>query len=184
METFPLEPDDAFELLPVEDEDVDVDEDLDAAVASALDDPFEIEPVSDPPVPLGRTWKFDWDLGRFRRHGERPAEARGEEALHEWLLGAAHTARGAHPIFSDEYGTDAPDAPIGANAADVEEALSDYEERLREAWTQHDRVSDVVDLKISFDPTGDVVILEDVVVVLDEDERFRFGPLALGTVPE
>lgn len=184
METFPLEPDDAFELVPVDDEDLAVEDDVEAAAASALDDPFEAEAVAVAPMPLGKTWDFDWDRGRFRRHGRAPAEARGEASLIQWLTAAAHTARGAHPIFSDEYGTDRPDSPVGENAMMVEDALSDYEERLREAWTQHDRVSDVIDLKASFDPIDDVVVISDVVVVLDEDERVRFGPLALGTVPE
>ncbi len=185
METFPLEPDEGFELLPSEEEeDVSPDEALEAAVSSALDDPFDAEIVADPPIPLGRTWKFDRVAGRFHRSGRSPVEVRGEEALQEWLIAAASTARGAHPIFSDSYGRNRPNEPVGRGGMEVNEFLSDLEEELRETWTQHDRVSDVVNLRADFNPSTGEVVLYEVEVVTDEDERIRFGPLALGSVPE
>lgn len=180
MEAFPLGPEEGFELIP-EDDEVTPEEDLAAAAAAAVEDPFELTDVLDPPVPLGRSWGFDFEAGRFRRYGGAPAEVVRESALYVWLLAAAHTAPEAHPIFPEEFGLERPYDPLGD--IEVADALSDYEERLREAWTQHDRVSDVIDLELRYVPEEETLYIDNVVVVLDEQDRVRFGPLVVSTVP-
>ena len=182
METFPLGPEEGFELVPQDDEELSPEEDLAAAAEAAVEDPFELEDLTEAPVPLGRTWAFDFERGRFLRYGGSPAAVTRESALTVWLLAAAYTAVGAHPIFPEEFGLERPYDPVGE--LDVTEAKSDLEERLREAWTQHDRVSDVVDLEVSFSPADDVFYIDTVSVILDEDDRVRFGPLVISTVPE
>lgn len=71
---------DDFTLLPLDDLGSTPDEDLAAAAASALEQfPEPAEPV--PPVPFGRTPLFDFDKGRFRRHGD-PIVTTGEIDLY------------------------------------------------------------------------------------------------------
>jgi hypothetical protein len=175
-------PDEGLELVPTDERESTPEEDLDAAAQAALEDPFTEDEEDAAPLPYGRTWSFDYARQRFVRNGGRPAEAREQASLIEWCSLAIRTARGAHPIFTDDYGMERPDDPVG----DVEagEAISDYEERIREALTQHDRVTDVQDLEADYDPATGVLTVSDFLVVTDEEEPVRFGALTLATVPE
>jgi hypothetical protein len=184
MEGFPATPDEGFTLVPTDDVEVSEEAALVAAERDALDDPFAREDPSPPAIPLGKTWEFDFERGRFKRHGGAPAVVRGEHALHQWLLAAAATAPGAHPVFSPEFGMEQWWSPVGEDTEEAADALSSFEDRFAEAWTQHDRVSDVSDLEGSYDPTEGILYITDVVVVVDESERLRLGPLAITTIAE
>lgn len=177
-------PDEGFELTPVEELEVSPEEDLDAAAAAATEDPFEAEAVEDAPEPYGRSWEFDFEAGRFKRYGGAPAEVYAERSLAMWCLMALHTAVDAHDIFSPEFGTDRPLEPIGSTGADAEEAVGDWEAKIREALTVHDRITDVQDFDADYDPAVGVLTISSFTVVTDEDERVRFGALQLSTVPE
>lgn len=173
-----------FELLPVDDEVIDADTDLDAAERSALEAALERLDAPDelPPVPFGRTWSFDFVRGRFNRRGSAPAEVRGLGAVEQWCLMAAHTARYAHGVFSDEFGMERPDSVIGQ--VDVRDEAEDYGERLREALLVHDRITDVDRYSATYDPEEGVLLIEGFRVVTDGGEALSFGPLALDTFPE
>lgn len=162
---------DGFELLPADDAEPSADDVLDAAAESALEGPDA--PVTvDPPVPFGRTWLFNYDTGRFVRHGGSPAEVRGRASLAVWAGMAIRAARFAHPIFSDEFGMDRPESPIGEVVSLVEEA-SDWGERVRDALTVHDRVSSVDNVDIRYLPSEEMIYVHDLQVVTDEDDLER-----------
>lgn len=180
METFP-DAEAGFELVPPEDEEFTPEEDLDAAEAAALEDPFVVDEVGDAAVPYGRSWAFDFQARRMIRRGGSPAEVRGEAALHVWMLTCIHTQVGAHPILPDDFGVERPRYPVGE--VDAREAVTDWEVKLREALTVHDRISDVTDFEATYDPAEGVLYIQDFAVVTDEGDRLRFGPLTLATVP-
>ena len=175
-------PDPGLELLPAEELEMTPEEDLDAAASAALEDPFQVDEEEETPIPYGVTWSFDYVRERFVVAGDAPAEVRGLSALMEWCSLCVRVARGAHPIFTDDYGMEDPDDPLGEISA--AEMISDYEERLREALTQHDRVTDVQDLEADYDPAEGIVYVRDFAVVTDEDETLRYGALTLATVPD
>lgn len=168
-----------FTLLPADDEGIPPAQDADAATASALEDPLAVAEDPEPPVPFGRTYPFDYERRRMVRRGGAPVEVTGLTALREWLLAAAYTARGAHPIYSGEFGVTRPDWPIGE--VDVDERVADYEDALREAWLVHDRVAAVENFSADFDPTTEVLTFS-VDVVTDEDERVTFRDVVVPTV--
>lgn len=169
---------DEFELLPPDDA-VSPDDALAAAAAGALADPdVPIEVVVDPPEPFGRTPAFDFEAGRFIRRGGAPAWVTGFEALEQWCLMAANSARGAHRIFSDEFGTDNLNAALGTTGPEAVEAADDALQALREAWLVHDRIAEV-EGDAEFDPVAGVVLFTSLYVVTDEDAVLPFPDLRL-----
>lgn len=155
-----------LELLPEEDV-VSPEEDVEAAVASALAPDFVSLP-GQIPTPLGRTWRFDWSSGRFFRRGSSPAEARGPDALIEWCQMALHSGRFAHAFFGDDFGVEDAEDPIGSPAT-----AENKEEQIRRAFLQHDRIAAVDNVQIVGDPaTGDIQVryLE---VITDDDDRIE-----------
>lgn len=167
------------ELLPADDDAVDPTTALEAAVASSVDDPTA-EVVEDPPEPFGMSWAFDWSTGRFIRQGDSPAEVRDHDALREWCLAAAHCARFAHAVFSDDFGMERPDDIIGE--LEVAELISDYEQRLREALLVHDRVAGVENFDADWDPATGILTINSFDVLTDEeDDTLSLAGLQLDT---
>lgn len=166
-----------FTFLPTDDDDVTPDADLDAAEQSALEDALDVADTTAAPVPFGRTWFFDWALGRFRRHGLAPAETRGEGALRQWVEMVFHSAWMGHAVFSPEFGVERPDSAIGMVGMDALVEASDWAARFREALLVHDRIAEVDGL--------DVQLLDDAIycgpfeVITDEDDRVVVGPITL-----
>lgn len=174
-----------FELLPVDDEGTTPEEDLAAAERSALEDALEglDDPADEvPPEPFGRSWAFDFERGRFRRQGEAPGEVRGLVALEQWCQVAIRTARYAHAVFTDAFGMERPASAIGQ--VDVRDEVADYGDRLRAALLVHDRITDVVDYRASYDPEEGLLLVESFTVVTDGGEGLSFGPVRLDTFPD
>lgn len=156
---------------------LDADAQLEAAADSALDDPYgEVAPEA-PPVPFGRTWRFDFERQRFERLGTAPAEVAGYESLEQWLLTAASTAIGVHAAVDPEFGIEAPNGLIGH--ADPTEMVPDWIDGLRDAWMMHDRVVDVDPIEVSYDSTDGTVYIERIEVVTDEGESIVFADIPI-----
>ena len=171
--------DPGFTMVPADTADfVTADDELDAAEAALLEDRFALEGEGPAPVPFGRTWAFDWSAGRFHRVQASPIEVRGEAALREWLQASLHIAAGAHPILPETIGMEAPNDYLGS--VDPTEALADFEQRLVEAWTQHDRVVEVTDVELLHDPRQGIIFMTSATVVTDQDESIELQDLVIG----
>jgi hypothetical protein len=169
-----------FELLPVAaGEALDADTALDAAEASVLDDPLRTTEPEDPPIPYGRTPAFDFASGRFIRVGDGATPwVSGRDALRQWFGAMLATGRGACPIFSDEFGIENPDDYIGGVDPDPE--LATLEDRLREGVQGHDRIEDIDDFEVSYDPSEGVITLLDLTIITDEQEAVVVGSFDVG----
>lgn len=168
-----------FELLPQHDDDaLTPEQELDAAEAAAIEPPLseEVPEEEDVPDPPGRSWAFDHDRRRMVRSGSSPAETRGLDTLAQRCLMAVHTARFAHPVFSDEFGMESPDDLRGETVE--AEDVADWEERLREALLAVEGVSEVEFDLVEYDrDTGDV--LTSFTVTSDDGATLPFDDLAL-----
>lgn len=173
-----------FELVPPNDDVLSPEDDLNAAAASALDDPtVPVVVDGDAPEPFGVSWLFDWSTGRFLRHGQSPARVSGTDALIQWCMMALNSARYAHPVFSDEFGIEKPLDGLGSAGALAEEFASDWGRKTREALLVHDRIVDV-SVTPKYDPVEGVVVVDDLVVVTDEDVELPFPDLRIALTPE
>lgn len=143
-------------------------DDLAAAVAGALATPQSTLPVTPAtPQPFGNSWEFDFEAGQFVRTGSSPKAAAEFAALEQWCLMAIFSARFAHPVFSDDFGMEEPDALMGEFA--IGEALADWQQHLVEALLVHDRVTSIEDLDLSWDPSTGVLTINAMTVVTDEE---------------
>lgn len=165
--------DSAFELLPPDGADMAADEALEAALGG------EIAPAaSDEPAPIGRSWAFDFGEGQFARGGgQSPIVVTGEGSLRMWVLKALHTARLAHPIYTDQYGVELPFDLIGGRV--TPEAIGRYAAAITDALLVHDRISAVEDFAFSHDPDGDGLEVG-FAVVLDGGARVDIDAIPLG----
>lgn len=166
MSDIPGADDLGMELIPADDAEVTADEELAVAVESALAPEFEPIPTAQP-TPLGSTWLFDFEAGRFVMRGADAARVTGAEALAVWCQTAIHTARYAHGIFSDQFGMERAGDPIGE--AHVAPLIRDYEDRLRRALTVHERIADVTDFEADYDPATGILTIHQFDVVLDDE---------------
>lgn len=169
---------DDFALLPADDPQSSPQDDLDAAIEGALaagDDPVPV--ADDPPAPYGRSWKFDRTTGQFVRLGQSPAEVSGLDALAEWCVMALQSARYAHPVFSDEFGMEAPDSIIGALAEG--EVVADWQAAVVDALLVHDRITSVENISLRWEPTEGVLYLDSLDVITDEDQTVTVSDVTL-----
>lgn len=166
-----------FRLLPPDDLPVTPGDQVDAAAAALLDDPYAVPQRQGAPVPFGRTWRFDFDAGRMERAGGGPRVVSGHDALIEWCQMALRTARYAHAVFSDRFGMERPDGPLGL--ADPTEEASDYAARLTDALVAHERITAVEDVEVFIDREEGAIIIDRFVVVTDEG-RVGFGDITIG----
>jgi hypothetical protein len=154
-------------------------DDLEAASASVLEATNgAVLAVSAPPEPFGRTPKFDFEKGRMVMQGSDPVFVTGHDALIQWLEMAARTARYAHPVVSGRFGTETPDSVLG-EAVNVVEAASDYGARLRDAFMQHDRITAVGELEVTYDPRTGVVDLGTFEIITDEGTRIPVDSMSI-----
>lgn len=160
---------DEYELVPPDDEAPTPEDQLDAAELSALDDPLGIPEEPEPPIPFGRSWKFDRERRRFQRAGSAPLEVRGTDALQEWLMNAWTTSAGAHDILPEDFGLNDANAWLGW--ADPRETLVDLQEDFTGAAQQHDRVVDLDDdLEVDWDPSTGIISINNLTVITDQEE--------------
>lgn len=173
------------ELLP-QDDPVSPEDDLKAAVDSALDESEADPPEEQPPIPFGVSWAFDWTANppRFKRHGGAPAEVRGLDALREWLEMSRRVARGAHPVFSPDFGMDGPEDWM--SEVDVVEAASDYGAKLVDAWVNstHERVVAVEDFDAHFEDDAETIFIDSLNVYTDNDQRIGLGDTPAPLYPD
>lgn len=151
-----------------------------AAADGALSEPTTAADTA--PVAFGAEWEFDFALRRFVRGDDgAPRVVRGLEGLRTWLGMATHTARGAHPVFTGEFGMDKPTKALGYAGADAKEYASDYGEQLRQAALVHERVTGISSFDGFYDPdAGLVKATWD--LTTDADQSLRFEDLTLGSV--
>lgn len=161
-----------FELLPADDPGSTPEQDLEAAIASALS-PDYVSLVGEGPVPIGYTWLFDYEAGRHVMRGQAPVRATGIDNIKTWALGVTRTARWAHGVFSDAFGMEEPDAMVGL--ANPRPALRAYEDALRRALLVHDRITDLVDFEADWDPASGIVTISNFTVTLDDEARLSLG---------
>lgn len=167
-----------LELLPPTDAAVTPEQDLSAAIASVLADPLDPREITDDaPQPLGRSWRFDYDAGRFVRAGAGPAAVSGADALVEWATTALHTARFAHPIYSEAFGRDRPNALIGEGVGDEQEA--DLGVGIRNTLLVHDRIAAVEIGSIAFDPIAGILTISGLTIFTDEDDELNLDTLGV-----
>jgi len=164
-----------LELIPASQAEViDADTALDAAEASALDDPLATTPIEPPAIPFGRTAPFDYTTGRFVRFSDGAIPwVSGKAALREWVYAALQTGRGGSPLFDDQFGFERLNDIIGS--ADPSEQMATLEGRLRDCVTVHERVQDIDDYKAEHDPVRGVVEIEDLTIITDEAEAVLLG---------
>lgn len=167
-----------FTLLPADDPQTTPDEQVAAAIAGALAVPSSQTPVAPPaPQPLGRSWRFDFEVGQFVRAGASPANTTGFGALEQWCLMAIKSARYAHAVFSDEFGMEDPDSTMGHFAEG--EILIDWQQHLIEALMVHDRITSVENFDLSWDAASGVLTINNFDVVTDEDQTVSISDVTL-----
>lgn len=167
-----------FALLPADDPQSSPDDDLAAAVSGALALPDQITPIDPTPAaPFGISWRFDWQRGQFIRVGQSPAQTAGFDSLAEWCLMAVHSARYAHPVFSDDFGMEEPESVIGEFAEG--EALSDWQRAIVEALMVHDRITSVENFELDWDPSQGILTILSMDVVTDEDQTVTVSDVTL-----
>jgi Protein of unknown function (DUF2634) len=168
-----------FELLPTDDEGLSPADELSAAVAGAVAEPDAIVPqAEEAPEPFGRTWVFDFERGQFVRSGGSPAPTAGFGAVQQWVLMVAHSARYAHSVFSDQFGMEGPDSPMGELSS--AEIVADYEQHLREGVLVHERITALDKFTASVDETSGVLTIAYFEIVTDEEEVISFSDITLG----
>lgn len=113
--------------------------------------------VQEDPPPLGRSWAYDFVNAQFvmapGAHG--PLTIRGISTLEQWVEKCLRTARGAFPIYSDDFGIDLPRDFYGGVVSQFPDDL--FEERVTDALTKHPRIVDVTDFAFDFDPDEEYV---------------------------
>jgi hypothetical protein len=142
-------PEDAVEtddLFPDEEE-VDVDDLLalsDDAIEN-IDADEDIEIVDAEPLPLGRSWAYDFQAGEFVRDGKAPATLRGDGNLIGWIEKCLRTAQGSAVALPPEFGLA---RPLGDYiGGDPDEAVQ-LETDIVDALTFHPNIQAVEDVEI------------------------------------
>jgi hypothetical protein len=168
-----------FELVPPTDDELSPEYDLAAAAAGALDDGLSPVPDDEPPgEPTGYSWAFDWSAGRFARQGSSPARVSGLDAVAERCMMALNSARYAHPVFSDEFGTEQPQRGIGTTGQEAREAADDWTVAVRDALLVIDEVTDV-HVSPEYDPIEGAIFLRDLSVTTNEDVVLPFPDIRI-----
>jgi Protein of unknown function (DUF2634) len=146
-------------LLPIQEQPLPAD-DAFRRFEEALDqrpDSDDLVVTQEPPLPVGRSWAFDFERKAFERAPGQtgPVEIRGDDALRQWIETTLRTARGAHPIYSDDYGIDMPADFIGGTASSF--PLDVYEDAVTEALLVHRQIASVEDFDVLYDPEQEYV---------------------------
>lgn len=152
-----------FNLLPPDPGVISPDLALDAALAPVVD----LGPA--PVLPLGKGWAFDFLARQFVRPGGSPGAVYELDNLRIWIEKTLRTARYAHPIYTDAYGTEDPFRLVGRP---FEGALvAAYQESVVEALTVHDRIAAVGSFYYQQDPFDDGLYVSFTVTLDAEAEQ-------------
>lgn len=143
-----------------------------AALQDALDptqSPVDLIVAAAPPPPVGRSYAFDFQAGRFVRaaNGHAPAGTVGEATLRTWVEKCLGTSRGALPTQPPGYGLlnvhDLVGGPVGAPPTDLEQ-------RIHDALTFHPRIASIADFGFAFDEDEEYLSVG-FTIITDRDER-------------
>lgn len=176
----PVDPSDdpPFALSPEADPSaVDPEAAVDAAVENVLAGGVPAAADPDPPVPIGKTWKFDFETGQFVRNNKSAVAVYGVLSLAVWAEMAIRTPRYGYAVFDDDFGMEHPEDPIGLVDPEIE--ISDYEGRMRNAVIIHDRISEVQVVDGEYDPSTGILTAGTLGIVTDEEEHVALTALAL-----
>jgi hypothetical protein len=178
---FPEQPTEAPILLPVQEQPLAPD-DAFLRYEESLDrrpDSTDLVVTQEPPPPLGRSWAYDFDLHQFVRspgqHG--PLETHGISTLETWVEKCLRTARGAYPIYSDDFGIELPADLFGGNVASFPTDL--FRDRVTDALTKHPRIVRVSDFAFAIDETEEYIAASFTVHTGDGD-ALRFANVSVG----
>lgn len=160
--------DTGFSLVPTDGE-LTVDERLDAALAGLMPDT-----APDVQRPLGRGWAFDFETGEFVAHGSSPAIVLGVEQLVVWIEKTLRTARFAHAIYDDEYGTEYPFDAVGQQFTPA--LAGNLRRSIEESLRVHDRIEDITE----FTFTGEGHTLYVNFRVVTDQEEIEITQIPLG----
>lgn len=130
-----------------------------------------------PPPPLGRSWAYDFQASSFVQGISGVAQTRGISTLKQWVEKCLRTDRGAHPIYSDDFGIVRPFDMIGMALTDVNP--DDLEQRIREALTKHPSIADIDDFDMTYSPDGDEFLLVTFTVKLIDQQSIPLLSLQL-----
>lgn len=151
-------PDDlTFSLLPSEDPVITPEENLRLAAQEAVETTLQINPTPEEPttVAIGRGWAFDFGTGQFSRHGDSPAQVSGEDQIKVWIEKTIYTSRFAHPIYSDQYGTEGFLDLIGSQDPGLYGSIS---KAISDSLIVHDQIASVDDFV--FTPDGEHLFVD------------------------
>jgi hypothetical protein len=152
----PLAPDDAFRRY---------EESLDERP-----DSVDLIVTEEPPTPVGRSWAYDF-AGKtmLRTAGSSgPLVTHDDETLRQWIEHTLRVARGAHPIYSDDYGLD---LPADFRSGPVSHfPLDEYERAVTDALTVHRAIEALEDFAFSYDPMQEYVAVDFTVVKASRDD--------------
>lgn len=133
---------------------------------------------SDPP-PLGRSWVYDFHTRSFATspaaHG--PLETRGIATLVQWIEKCLLTARGAYPIYSENFGIDLPADFFGGPVTHFPDDL--FRDRVVDALTKHPHIVDVTDMNVGFDPNEEYIAAS-FTVVTGTGDALNFQSVRVG----
>jgi hypothetical protein len=164
------------------DEAPDPDEEL-LALEDALEDnrylPPPIEPEDDPP-PIGRSWRFDFQEGRFVTGptSRGPAQTFEDETLYVWCEKALHTASEAHAIYASDYGMREANRWVGRSLTSAD--FAQISEDIHAALTFHPRISDVIDFEFIQDDPDEDFLEVNFTVVRDDDSTVTLEGVPVG----
>lgn len=106
----------------------------------------DVEVTETEPAPVGRTWSFDFNAGRFVMQGRSPQTLRGDAALKAWIEKALHSVKGASVVHHPDYGMEMPLSDY--LSADPEETF-ELEADIQTALTFHPAITGVEDIEIA-----------------------------------
>lgn len=162
-------------------------DDLDPAAALDVLDKRLVDPTAAPPdlivtddalPPYGRGWAFDFSINRLVvQSGGGVSQTYGLQTLRTWVEKCLRTDRGAHPIYSDEFGMVRPFDMIGQQLTDV--SSEDLQERITDALTKHPSIVDVQGFSMTYSTDGDDLLSVSFVAVLADQQALVVDSLQL-----
>lgn len=150
---------------------------LDARLTDPSLPPPDLIVTDTPPPPLGRSWRFDFVSQRFVSTTSGVAETRGLATLRVWIEKCMRTDRGAHPIYSDDYGMVRPFDMIGMQLSDI--SKDDLEQRITDALTMHPSIVSIEDFDMTYNTDGDDALFVSFTVILTDQQTIAVSNVQL-----
>lgn len=119
-----------------------------------------------PPPPFGRSWAFDFQASQFVQNISGVAQTYGLISLRGWIEKCLRTDRGAHPVYSDDFGMERPFDMIGMQLSELNP--QDLEQRIREALTKHPSIVDIEQFDLLYSADDEFIIVSFVVQLIDQ----------------